>query len=60
MRKIAGKVIKFIREDGPTAVECAVMLALITIVCITALAATRPYANTTFSEQDEVVKSTAS
>jgi pilus assembly protein Flp/PilA len=27
------------REDGPTAVEYAVMLALIVVVCITAIAA---------------------
>jgi pilus assembly protein Flp/PilA len=35
-------------EDGPTAVEYAVMLALIVIVCITAIQAIGQNANTTF------------
>jgi pilus assembly protein Flp/PilA len=36
-------------EDGPTAVEYAVMLALIVIVCLTAIGAVGSNANTTFS-----------
>jgi pilus assembly protein Flp/PilA len=36
-------------EDGPTAVEYAVMLALIIIVCLTAIGAVGSQANTTFS-----------
>src|SRR5439155_25422616 len=36
------------REDGPTAVEYAVMLALIIIVCITAIATIGSNANGTF------------
>lgn len=40
----------FIREeDGPTAVEYAVMLALIIAVCITAITALGSAANNTFS-----------
>ena len=37
------------REDGPTAVEYAVMLALIVVVCITAITALGTNANATFS-----------
>jgi len=36
-------------EDGPTAVEYAVMLALIVIVCLTAIGAIGTNANSTFS-----------
>ncbi len=38
MRSLAKKVQRFlVSEDGPTAVEYAVMLALIIIVCLTAI-----------------------
>jgi pilus assembly protein Flp/PilA len=37
------------REDGPTAVEYAVMLALIIVVCIGAITALGSNANKTFS-----------
>jgi pilus assembly protein Flp/PilA len=36
-------------EDGPTAVEYAVMLALIIVVCLTAIQAIGTNANTTFN-----------
>jgi pilus assembly protein Flp/PilA len=36
-------------EDGPTAVEYAVMLALIIVVCITAITTLGTNANQTFS-----------
>jgi pilus assembly protein Flp/PilA len=36
-------------EDGPTAVEYAVMLALIVVVCITAITALGTNANKVFS-----------
>ena len=36
-------------EDGPTAVEYAVMLALIIVVCITAITAIGTNANATFA-----------
>ncbi len=36
------------REDGPTAVEYAVMLALIVVVCITAITTLGTNANSTF------------
>ena len=37
------------REDGPTSVEYAVMLALIIVVCISAITALGSDANNTFS-----------
>jgi pilus assembly protein Flp/PilA len=37
------------REDGPTAVEYAVMLALIIVLCITAITALGSNANQTFT-----------
>jgi len=41
---------QFLREeDGPTAVEYAVMLALIVVVCITAITALGSNANDTFN-----------
>src|SRR4029078_281702 len=38
-----------VSEDGPTAVEYAVMLALIIIVCLTAIGTIGTNANTTFT-----------
>ncbi|MCE9563594.1 MAG: Flp family type IVb pilin [Planctomycetes bacterium] len=50
MRSIAKTVVLFVkREDGPTAVEYAVMLALIVVVCIAAISAIGKNANSTFS-----------
>ena len=50
MKSFAKKVRNFIvSEDGPTAVEYAVMLALIIIVCLAAISAIGTNANTTFS-----------
>ena len=37
------------REDGPTAVEYAVMLALIVVVCITAITSLGSRSNQTFT-----------
>ncbi len=40
MKSLATKMRRFLKsEDGPTAVEYAVMLALIIIVCLTAITA---------------------
>ena len=45
------KLIEFlIADDGPTSVEYAVMLALIVIVCLTAISSIGTNANTTFSK----------
>ena len=50
MRQFAQRVANFLkREDGPTAVEYAVMLALIIVVCITAITTLGSNANNTFS-----------
>jgi pilus assembly protein Flp/PilA len=50
MRKFFERVADFVkREDGPTAVEYAVMLALIIVVCITAITALGTNANKTFT-----------
>ena len=50
MKNFATFVKQFlVSEDGPTAVEYAVMLALIIIVCLTAITAIGTKASTTFS-----------
>ena len=50
MRTALQAVERFLkREDGPTAVEYAVMLALIIVVCITAITTLGSNANKTFS-----------
>lgn len=50
MLQLQQNVMKFLKsEDGPTAVEYAVMLALIIVVCITAITTLGSNANVTFS-----------
>jgi pilus assembly protein Flp/PilA len=50
MRKFTQQLVNFLRnEDGPTAVEYAVMLALIIVVCIAAISTLGSNANNTFS-----------
>ena len=50
MRQFAQGLVNFLQnEDGPTAVEYAVMLALIIVVCITAITTLGSNANNTFS-----------
>ncbi len=49
MKNLALKVQRFlVSEDGPTAVEYAVMLALIIVVCLTAISSIGTNANATF------------
>jgi pilus assembly protein Flp/PilA len=61
MRTFANSVVNFVkREDGPTAVEYAVMLALIIVVCITAITALGTNANKTFTNVANTIGSTAS
>lgn len=51
MKNLASKVQRFlVSEDGPTAVEYAVMLALIVIVCLTAIRSVGTNANQTFTD----------
>ena len=56
MRKFAQHLVNFVkREDGPTAVEYAVMLALIIVVCITAISTLGSNANSTFNKVGNAV-----
>jgi pilus assembly protein Flp/PilA len=50
MRKFSQAIVNFVkREDGPTAVEYAVMLALIIVVCLAAITTLGQNANSTFT-----------
>ena len=50
MRSFATSIVRFLKaEDGPTAVEYAVMLALIIVVCIGAITTLGNNANTKFN-----------
>jgi pilus assembly protein Flp/PilA len=50
MRQLVNQIRRFVREeDGPTAVEYAVMLALIIIVCLAAIRTVGTNAKTTFT-----------
>ena len=61
MYQVVTGVARFLRdEDGPTAVEYAVMLALIIVVCITAITALGTNANNTFSYIGQRLGSTGS
>ena len=61
MRAITKRLVEFVKkEDGPTAVEYAVMLALIIVVCIAAITTLGSNANSTFSFVGSAIKPTAS
>ena len=50
MMNLSKPLVRFLRkEDGPTAVEYAVMLALIVVVCIAAITAVGKNANNVFA-----------
>jgi pilus assembly protein Flp/PilA len=50
MARFTQSVVNFLKdESGPTAVEYAVMLALIIVVCLAAIGLIGTRANTTFS-----------
>jgi pilus assembly protein Flp/PilA len=50
MSKFANSIKKFlVSEDGPTAVEYAVMLALIIVVCLAAVSSVGKNANAKFN-----------
>jgi pilus assembly protein Flp/PilA len=50
MRPLIKTVVTFLKaEDGPTAVEYAVMLALVIVVCIAAISTLGSRAQTTFT-----------
>jgi len=57
MRMLTQKFVTFLKqEDGPTAVEYAVMLALIIVVCIAAITTLGTNANSTFSYVGSAIK----
>ena len=61
MRSLTKSLVSFLKkEDGPTAVEYAVMLALIIVVCIAAITAIGTNANSTFSTVGSAIKPAAS
>ena len=61
MKQFKNAVVNFLkREDGPTAVEYAVMLALIIVVCITAITALGTNANKTFTTVSNIIGGTGS
>lgn len=54
--RLPPSVANFLRgEDGPTAVEYAVMLALIIVVCLVAITALGTNANATFTSVSNAV-----
>jgi pilus assembly protein Flp/PilA len=58
MKKFGQFALDFLkREDGPTAVEYAVMLALIIVVCIAAISALGSNASGTFTKISTTVAS---
>ena len=58
MRSLKQQLANFlIQEDGPTAVEYAVMLALIIVVCIGAITTLGTNANQTFTSVDSALTS---
>jgi pilus assembly protein Flp/PilA len=61
MQKLGQFAVNFLKnEDGPTAVEYAVMLALIIVVCITAISALGSNASNTFTYVGNKVSTTSS
>jgi pilus assembly protein Flp/PilA len=61
MKKLGQFAVDFLRrEDGPTAVEYAVMLALIIVVCIAAISALGSNAEGTFARVGSAVNSAGS
>ena len=56
MKTIFGQIWNFIRnEDGPTAVEYAVMLALIIVLCIVVIRQVGTSASRTFSTANSAI-----
>ena len=61
MRKFAQVLVNFLkREDGPTAVEYAVMLALIIVVCISAITSLGNNSQSTYNSVSNTVGGTGS
>jgi pilus assembly protein Flp/PilA len=61
LANLKNKFINFLRrEDGPTAVEYAVMLALIIVVCIAAISALGSNSSNTYNYIGNTVSTTSS
>ena len=61
LSRFSQALVDFLRhEDGPTAVEYAVMLALIIVVCIAAITSLGTNANATFTSVSTTLGATAS
>jgi pilus assembly protein Flp/PilA len=62
VNRLSHAFVNFLKqEDGPTAVEYAVMLALIIVVCIAAITALGSNVNATFSTiSDDIAAANAS
>jgi len=61
MRQLTQRLIKLLKaEDGPTAVEYAVMLALIIVVCLGAVTALGANAKTTYTKVGNTIGGTGS
>ncbi len=61
MKKLKSCLLEFLdRDDGPTAVEYAVMLALIIVVCIGAITTLGSNTNQTFTSVGSAVNVAAS
>ena len=61
MRTFSDAIVNFLKaEDGPTAVEYAVMLALIVVVCITAITTLGSNTNATFTSVGSAVGTASS
>ena len=61
MKNFGNKIKRFLAsEDGPTAVEYAVMLALIIVVCLATITAVGNNANTTFGNVATAIGGAAS
>ncbi|QEL20156.1 Flp family type IVb pilin [Limnoglobus roseus] len=60
MKNLLRPVVRFLKkEDGPTAVEYAVMLALIVVVCLIAIQALGTSTSQTFSYVGNQMKATS-
>ena len=61
MKYLLRPAVRFLKaEDGPTAVEYAVMLALIIVVCIAAVTAIGTNSSATFSKVGSAIKTSSS
>ena len=61
MKSFGNALVSFLKnEDGPTAVEYAVMLALIIVVCIAAITTLGQNANSTFTTVGNKIGSASS